>query len=72
MSEQWRKRTRTAFRFWEQLLKAWDEAQKSNELYAELITTLRRFEPQTADTFKIRPRTRRRPGLYSPCSHLDL
>ncbi len=52
MSEQWRKRTRTAFRFWEQLLKAWDEAQKSNGLYAELITTLRRFEPQTADTFK--------------------
>lgn len=52
MSEQWRKRTRTAFRFWEQLLKAWDEAQESNGLYAELITTLRRFEPQTADTFK--------------------
>lgn len=52
MSEQWRKRTRTAFRFWEQLLRAWDEAQKSTGLYAELITTLRRFEPQTVDTFK--------------------
>lgn len=52
MSEQWRTRTRTAFRFWEQLLKAWDEAEASEGLYAELITTLRRFEPQTADTFK--------------------
>ncbi len=52
MSEQWRKRTRTAFRFWEQLLKAWDEADASEGLYAELITTLRRFEPQTADTFQ--------------------
>ncbi|NGZ95151.1 MAG: hypothetical protein CV089_03280 [Nitrospira sp. WS110] len=52
MSEQWRKRTRTAFRFWEQLLKSWDEAQKSNGLYAELITTLRRFETHTDDMFK--------------------
>lgn len=52
MSEQWRTRTRTAFRFWEQLLKAWDEVQESNGLYAELITTIRRFEPHTADTFK--------------------
>lgn len=52
MSEHWRKRTRTAFRFWEQILKSWDEAPESAGHYAHLIRHLRRFEPQTADTFQ--------------------
>lgn len=52
MSEQWRTRTRTAFLFWEQLLKAWDEAQKSDGLYAELIRHLRCFETRTGKTFQ--------------------
>ena len=58
MSEPWRKRTRTAFRFWEHLLKAWDEAEENRGLYAELITTLRRFEPQAAEHVQTGPRTR--------------
>jgi len=52
MSEQWRTRTHIAFRFWEQILKSWDEAPESAGHYAHLIRHLRRFEPQTADTFK--------------------
>lgn len=52
MSEQWRTRTRTAFRFWEQVLKSWDEAQERDGLYRELIRHLRQFETRTADTFK--------------------
>lgn len=52
MSEQWRKRTRTAFRFWEQILKSWDEAPESAGQYVHLISHLKRFETRTADTFK--------------------
>lgn len=52
MSEQWRKQTRTAFRFWEQVLKSWDEAPESAGQYAQLIAHLKRFEKRTADTFK--------------------
>lgn len=52
MSEQWRKRTSTAFRFWEQILKTWDEAPECAGQYAHLITHLKRFEKRTADTFK--------------------
>lgn len=52
MSEQWRTRTRTAFRFWEQVLKSWDEAPESAGEYARLIRHLTRFETRTADTFK--------------------
>ncbi|MGE0470918.1 MAG: hypothetical protein AB7L09_14980 [Nitrospira sp.] len=52
MSEQWRKQIRTAFRFWEQLLKSWDEAPECAGQYAHLITHLNRFEKKTADTFK--------------------
>lgn len=52
MSEPWRTRTRTAFRFWEQLLKSWDEAPECAGQYAHLITHLKHFEKRTADTFK--------------------
>ncbi len=52
MSEQWHTRTRTAFRFWEQVLKSWDEAPGSSGHYAHLITHLNHFEKRTADTFK--------------------
>lgn len=52
MSEQWRKQTRSAFRFWEQVLKSWDEAPSSAGHYAHLITHLKHFEKRTADTFK--------------------
>ena len=52
MSDQWRKRTRTAFRFWEQVLKSWDEDPASADQYAQLIVHLTRFEKRTADTFK--------------------
>lgn len=52
MSERWRKQSRTAFRFWEQILKSWDETPESAGQYAYLITHLKRFEPRTADTFK--------------------
>lgn len=52
MSEQWRKQTRIAFRFWEQVLKSWDEAPGSAGHYAHLITHLKRFETHTGDTFK--------------------
>lgn len=52
MSEHWRTRTRTAFRFWEQILKSWDEAPESAGQYAHVITHLNRFEKKTADTFK--------------------
>ena len=52
MSDTWRNRTRTAFRFWEQILKSWDEAPESAGQYAHLINHLNRFEKKTADTFK--------------------
>ncbi len=52
MSEQWRNQTRSAFRFWEQVLKSWDEAPGSAGQYAHLITHLKRFEKRTTDTFK--------------------
>lgn len=52
MSEPWRTRTRTAFRFWAQLLKSWDEDPESAGQYAQLIRHLTRFEKRTADTFK--------------------
>ena len=52
MSEQWRTRTRTAFRFWKQVLKSWDEAPECAGHYAHMITHLNRFEKKTADTFK--------------------
>lgn len=52
MSEPWRTRTRTAFRFWDQVLKSWDEAPECAGQYAHLITHLNRFEKKTADTFK--------------------
>lgn len=52
MSEQWRKQTRSAFRFWVQLLKSWDEAPECAGQYAHLITHLKHFEKRTADTFK--------------------
>jgi len=52
MSEQWRRRTRTAFRFWEQVLTSWDEAPGQVGQYAELIAHLKRFERTTPDTFK--------------------
>ncbi|HRI37751.1 MAG TPA: hypothetical protein PLO50_04275 [Nitrospira sp.] len=52
MSEQWRKQTRSAFRFWEQVLKSWDEAPECAGQYAHLIAHLKRFEKRTADTFK--------------------
>lgn len=52
MSVQWRTRTRTAFRFWDQVLKSWDEAPECAGQYAHLIRHLTRFETRTADTFK--------------------
>ncbi|MDR4468304.1 MAG: hypothetical protein MRJ68_08395 [Nitrospira sp.] len=52
MSEQWRTRTRTAFRFWDQVLKSWDEAPESAGQYAKLIAHLKRVEDQTTETFK--------------------
>jgi len=52
MSEQWRTRTRTAFRFWEHVIKSWDEAQESDGLYAKLIAHFKRVEDQTTETFK--------------------
>lgn len=52
MSGQWHKQTRTAFRFWEQVLRSWDEAPECAGRYAHLITHLKRFEKRTADTFK--------------------
>ncbi len=52
MSEPWRTRTRTAFRFWEQVLKFCDEAPGSAGRYAHLITHLKRFDKRTAETFK--------------------
>jgi len=52
MSEQWRRRTRTAFRFWEQVLTSWDEAPGHTGQYADLIMHLKRFEKRALDTFK--------------------
>jgi len=52
MSEPWRRQTRTAFRFWEQVLRSWDEAPGSGGQYADLIVHLKRFEQKTGDTFK--------------------
>lgn len=52
MSEQWRTRARTAFRFWEQVLKSWDEAPESAGQYAKLIAHLKRFENQATEKFK--------------------
>ena len=52
MSEQWRRRSRSAFRFWEQVLTSWDEAPGQAGQYAELIAHLKRFERTTSDTFK--------------------
>lgn len=52
MSEPWRKQTRIAFRFWDQVLKSWDEAPECAGQYAHLITHLKHFEKRTADTFK--------------------
>jgi len=52
MSEPWRTRTRTAFRFWDQVLKSWDEAPESAGQYVQIIAHLKRFEKKTADTFK--------------------
>ena len=52
MSEQWRTRARTAFRFWEQVLKSWDEVPGHTGQYADLITHLKRFEKRALDTFK--------------------
>ena len=51
MSDQWRRRTRTAFRFWDQVLTSWDETPGHAWQYAELITHLKRFEGKTLDTF---------------------
>ncbi len=52
MSEPWRTRTRTAFRFWKQILKSWDEVPECAGEYAELVRHLTRFETRTADTLK--------------------
>ncbi|WP_413933372.1 hypothetical protein [Nitrospira sp. BLG_1] len=52
MSVQWRTRTRTAFRFWEQILRSWDEVPECAGQYAHLITHLKRFETRSTETFK--------------------
>ena len=52
MSEQWRTRARTAFRFWEQVLKSWDETPGHAGQYADLITHLTRFEKRSLATFE--------------------
>ncbi len=52
MSEQWRKQTTQAFRFWHQVLVASDEAPETRGQYSALITHLKRFEKQTKETFR--------------------
>lgn len=52
MPQPWRTRTRTAFRFWEQILKSWDGSPECAGQYAHLIRHLARFETRTTDTFK--------------------
>ena len=52
MPEQWRVRSRQAFRFWHQLLKSWDDTPGLSGQYATLITHLQRFETRSSQTFK--------------------
>ena len=52
MPEQWRKRSRQAFRFWHQLLAAWDNTPGASDRFGALITHLTHFEKRSAETFK--------------------
>ncbi len=52
MPEQWRKRSRQAFRFWHQLLATWDNTSGASDRFGTLIAHLKRFEKRSAETFK--------------------
>ncbi len=52
MPEQWRIRSRQAFRFWYQLLKAWDDTPGTSGQHGNLVAHLRRFETRSAETFQ--------------------
>jgi hypothetical protein len=52
MPEQWRKRSHQAFRFWHQLLAAWDDTPGASGQYGALTAHLKRFETRSTETFK--------------------
>src|SRR5215510_1814075 len=52
MSERWHKQTTQAFRFWRQVLVAFEEASETRGQYSALITHFHRLEKQTRETFR--------------------